>query len=564
MHRSTKLLIVCTALGALAAAAPAQSLTAFTFQGELRQSDTPADGIYSVRFSLWSAETGGAQIGSDILLNDVEVSDGMLKANLDFGVQAFGGSPRWLQVAVNGVTLAPRQAVTGAPFAIQTRGIYVDDSGRVGLGTTVPGNNMDIAGADANLLLRTVGNSSGPRIKLRNPSSGSNTVTGRIDFEDPSVVASIGYVKPLIGPPGLQFSNATEARMKITDAGYVGIGTLDPAHHLHVAGRFHASTSTAGPAVQAVNSSSASFSYAISGTSASTQGGGIYGISSSASGTSFGVGGRTDSTTGIGVQGWATQSVGDNIGVGGYTNSNSGTGVRAEAFASSGVNYGLFAEVQSTQGRAVYAVNRAVSGNGYAVHGHVLSANGWAAYFTGTAGSWNYFQRNVGIGVINPSFQLHLGSNSAAKPTSNTWTISSDARLKTDITTISGALDDLLRLRGVTYRWINPESQGAMSGVYTGLIAQEVEEVFTEWIGEDEQGFKTLTVIGFEGLVVEALRGLREEKDEQIASLGAESAALDALCTALRTENRELRVRLEALEEAVAALTAKRQQENMP
>ena len=35
----------------------------------------------------------------------------------------------------------------------------------------------------------------------------------------------------------------------------------------------------------------------------------------------------------------------------------------------------------------------------------------------------------VGIGTTSPSYQLQLSTDSAAKPTSNTWTIASDARI---------------------------------------------------------------------------------------------------------------------------------------
>ena len=41
---------------------------------------------------------------------------------------------------------------------------------------------------------------------------------------------------------------------------------------------------------------------------------------------------------------------------------------------------------------------------------------------------------NVGIGLTNPSFRLQVVSDSAAKPSTNTWTVSSDERLKTNIT----------------------------------------------------------------------------------------------------------------------------------
>lgn len=141
---------------------------------------------------------------------------------------------------------------------------------------------------------------------------------------------------------------------------------------------------------------------------------------------------------------------------------------------------------------------------------------------------------NVGIGTNSPGFQLELSTNSAAKPTSNTWTISSDQRLKKNIQPIEHSLDRLLALRGVTYQWIDPASQGGMDGTYTGMIAQDVEQVFPEWVREDAKGYKTLTVIGFEGLTVEALRELREEKDEQINALRSQHAQQSE---ALRSEH---------------------------
>ena len=42
-------------------------------------------------------------------------------------------------------------------------------------------------------------------------------------------------------------------------------------------------------------------------------------------------------------------------------------------------------------------------------------------------------QANVGIGTMFPSAQLELSTDSAKKPSTNTWTIASDSRLKTNI-----------------------------------------------------------------------------------------------------------------------------------
>ena len=58
-----------------------------------------------------------------------------------------------------------------------------------------------------------------------------------------------------------------------------------------------------------------------------------------------------------------------------------------------------------------------------------------------------------------------------------------------------------------------PEHQGNLTGPQMGLIADEVEEVFPEWISTDTEGYKQLTVRGFEALVIEALRTLKAEND---------------------------------------------------
>lgn len=536
---------VLAALVILTASARAQTDTGFTYQGSLMDGGGAANGSYDIDLSLWDSSSGGNQIGSTVMFNGVSVENGLFTLDVDFGADAFDNSARWIELSVDGVTLSPRQLVTRVPYAIQTRGIFVDDAGEVGIGTTSPANNLEIVGGDANLLLRSLGNDAGPRIKLRNTVGGSNTVTGRIDFEGPSLVASIGYVTPFIGPPGLQLSNATDAIVKITDSGRVGIGNTDPQFKLDVAGSGLFKSNTQTSALYVDNPTNTPTGVGVTGVCGATAGVGVSGRATSTSGNNIGVGGRSDSSSGTGVQGFAAANSGSTVGVEGIAYSGTGIGVYGHATAGGGTGYGVWAESNSTQGRAIYAVNTASSGNTIGVLGQVNSPNGWAGYFSGPSGSWNYFQRNVGIGVLNPGYQLQLSSNSAAKPTSDRWTISSDRRLKKNIRPIQGALDDLLALHGVTYQWKDPASQGGMDGTYTGMIAQDVERVFPEWVGQDENGYKTLTVIGFEGLVVEALRDLREEKDAEIAALAAQKEAQIA----------DLNARLTALERVVGSGT---------
>src|SRR5262245_22664655 len=98
--------------------------TAFTYQGRLLDGATPANGLYDIRFSVWSAPSGPSQLGFNITVDDVAVSNGIFTVILDFGTGIFSGPARWLEVSVstNGsgsfTTLAPRQELTPSPYAI--------------------------------------------------------------------------------------------------------------------------------------------------------------------------------------------------------------------------------------------------------------------------------------------------------------------------------------------------------------------------------------------------------------------------------------------------------------
>lgn len=97
--------------------------TAFTYQGRLNAGANPANGIYDLRFGIYDLASGGAQQGNALTNTAVTVENGLFTATLDFGAN-FPGAARWLEIGVrtNGsgsfVTLAPRQPITPAPYAI--------------------------------------------------------------------------------------------------------------------------------------------------------------------------------------------------------------------------------------------------------------------------------------------------------------------------------------------------------------------------------------------------------------------------------------------------------------
>jgi hypothetical protein len=80
---------------------PAQPLTsAFTYQGELSQSGSAAAGLHDFRFRLYEAASGGAQVGAQLTLTGVAVSEGLFSVPLDFGPAALSGDRRWLEIDV--------------------------------------------------------------------------------------------------------------------------------------------------------------------------------------------------------------------------------------------------------------------------------------------------------------------------------------------------------------------------------------------------------------------------------------------------------------------------------
>ena len=115
------LVLACIAL--LGQPARAAS-TEFTYQGQLKAGSALANGGYDLQFGLFDAATSGTQIGSTVATSSVSVSNGLFTVSLDFGVKAFSGPDRWLEISVRptGVggyaTLSSRQKLTATPYAL--------------------------------------------------------------------------------------------------------------------------------------------------------------------------------------------------------------------------------------------------------------------------------------------------------------------------------------------------------------------------------------------------------------------------------------------------------------
>ena len=120
---------------------------------------------------------------------------------------------------------------------------------------------------------------------------------------------------------------------------------------------------------------------------------------------------------------------------------------------------------------------------------------------------------NFGVNVGNPLAPLDvLGDvRISGDITANGNNYPSDLRLKRDISPIDRALETLLRLRGISFRWDNPDKRAAQPGPQMGLIAQEVEKVFPDWVKDGVDGYKVVSQQGFVALLIEAIRELNRQ-----------------------------------------------------
>ena len=129
--------------------AEATTGTAFTYQGRLTDDGSPADGEYDFEFKLY--DDADNQVGSTVTVADKLVTDGVFTVEVDFGSGAFNGEARFLEIGVrvgssdgDYTTLAPRQALTPAPYALALPGLWTRQTGNFG---AVGGGSGNVVGA---------------------------------------------------------------------------------------------------------------------------------------------------------------------------------------------------------------------------------------------------------------------------------------------------------------------------------------------------------------------------------------------------------------------------------
>jgi hypothetical protein len=123
---------------------------------------------------------------------------------------------------------------------------------------------------------------------------------------------------------------------------------------------------------------------------------------------------------------------------------------------------------------------------------------------------------NSEFGIVRPDGSTII-ANEGVLTVVGVMPAPSDQRLKSNISTISNALDAVDQLRGVTY------TMNGTAGI--GVIAQELEQVYPELVTETADGYRAVYYANMAGVFIECIKELRQE----ISQLKTEIAQLKNL-----------------------------------
>lgn len=490
-------------------ALPALADTTITYQGQLQDGGEAFNGAVDMSFALHEDATDDLPVGPLIEIDQVPVSDGLFKVELDFG-DVFTGQALWLEASVEATALTPRQKITAVPMALNV-------PAGAGSNWQQVGNNIYFG--EAGIFGAKVG----------------------IGEDNPSARLQVNGTMATGG-----FDNSAGALNTI-----VGGGTNNSTDNFNsfvIGGRDNSAIeSYSGVVGGENNTSNETYSFVGGGRGNTTNGT-----------NSFIGGGHTNSTNGP-----------NNFVAGGSNNQTNGLYSFAAGHRAKALSTGTFVFADSTpvdfeSTAADQFLVRAVNGIGLNTNdplrgglhvkqqssspsqiGLVLERGG------ATTNNWAFYV------ATSDNLGFRYNDNLVARiDTDGEFATLSDVRFKTDIEPIQTPLARLLALEPAQYRMKSGASDTAPS---LGLIAQQVREVIPAAVSdtEDTLGISYNQITALNTAAIIELHAAVQDDRERMSRLQAENEALRTQLETYSAREKELRAvaeRNESLEQRVLAL----------
>ncbi len=168
--RASSLLLTCVLFGS-----HAYAVSPLSYSGRLTlDSGKPVDGPVDLIVKFFTSDTGGGQIGSDLILSGVGLVDGVFQVELNLSqsdltaILGNGSNATYIEVS-HGGTVYPRQRFMAVPYALRVpvdgSTVTYDASGQLSVGSIassqVSGLNAALSGKADAAHSHTIGTSGG-------------------------------------------------------------------------------------------------------------------------------------------------------------------------------------------------------------------------------------------------------------------------------------------------------------------------------------------------------------------------------------------------------------------
>ena len=486
--------------------------TAFTYQGKLSDSGTPANGTYDLQFKLFDALAGGNQIGATVIRDDVTVASGVFTVTLDFLAAAFPGANRWVEIGVRAgvstgafTTLSPLQPITSTPYALQSLNAATATNFSGKLAGAVTGTQTATALANNAVTTANLADASVTDAKIT--AVAASKLTGTIP------VASVpgGSTNYIQNTATLQAASNFNISGNGLVGGNVGIGiTPSAGNKLDVNGQALFRPGGSGGGFISLHTPNAETGLTINGNGTTRADlrfdGSTLKLLASSAGippVTNGIVISTEGNVGIGTASLAIAKLSvDGFGKDAIVGtSNFGVGVTGQ-----GVFGGVRGFSDTPGARGVFGIS--LNGNG--VEGSSNGTNNFGVFSNGFLGVDR-------LGTAGNTTMCLNGSNQFA-------TCGSSLRYKTDLHPYAGGLNVIKRLQPLTYRWKSDYS------LDVGFGAEDVAKINPLFVTFNDKGevegvkydrLSTVFVNAFreQQVQIDRQQQLIQRQEQQIASL---------------------------------------------